>query len=386
MNRLLTFLVLLTTALVFSPRQGTGQNQNPYRTWRDRSGTYEISARLIRINEKEVELERKEDAKTIKVPLEKLSRQDLQYLARQQRNATTARLTKVATNTTTRETTVGDWPTWRGAARNGISQETGLLTEWPADGPPVLWETSSLGGGYASVSVVAGKLYTMGRKDGRDSILCIDASKGNTIWETVVGPGSKQRGPNCTPTVNDGHVYGLSLDGELLCVDADSGKEVWRRSFPRDFGGHMMSGWGYSESPLIDGDHLLCTPGGKQAMMACLDKRTGKTIWTAALPSSGNRGKDGAGYSSIVISQAGGVKQYVQLVGRGVISVSDKGRLLWGYNRIANGTANVPTPVVTGDYVFCSSGYGDGGAALLKVARGGRAAQEVYYKRNSEVQ
>ncbi len=102
MNRLLTFLVLLTTALVFSPRQGTGQNQNPYRTWRDRSGTYEISARLIRINEKEVELERKEDAKTIKVPLEKLSRQDLQYLARQQRNATTARLTNGATNTATR--------------------------------------------------------------------------------------------------------------------------------------------------------------------------------------------------------------------------------------------------------------------------------------------
>ena len=121
-------------------------------------------------------------------------------------------------------------------------------------------------------------------------------------------------------------------------------------------------------------------------MMACLDKQTGKTIWTAGLPSSGNRGKDGAGYSSIVISQAGGVKQYVQLVGRGVISVSDKGQLLWGYNRIANGTANVPTPLVSGDYVFCSSGYGDGGAALLKVARGGRAAQEVYYKRNSEVQ
>ncbi|MEC9002891.1 MAG: PQQ-binding-like beta-propeller repeat protein [Planctomycetota bacterium] len=386
MKQLLTFLALLTTVLVFLPLQGTGQNQNPYRTWRDRSGTYEISARLIRISEKEIELERKEDSKAIKVPLEKLSSQDLQYLARRQPKTATTRLTKVTAHTTARETTAGDWPTWRGAARDGISQEKGLLREWPAEGPKVVWENNTLGGGYASVSVVAGKLYTMGRKDGREFIICIDAAKGNTIWETFVGPGSKQRGPNCTPTINDGHVYGLSLDGELMCLNAETGKEVWRRSFSRDFGGRMMSGWGYSESPLIDGDQLICTPGGRQAMMACLDKRTGKTTWTAALPSSGNRGKDGAGYSSIVISQAGGVKQYIQLVGRGVISVSDKGKLLWGYNRIANGTANVPTPVVSGDYVFCSSGYGDGGAALLKVARGGRAAQEVYYKKNSEVQ
>ena len=386
MKRLLTLLLLIVSALVLTTQQGSAENQNPYRTWRDRTGSYEVEARLLRINEKDVELERKEDAKTIKVPLDVLSSRDRQYLVRQRRNTLTTRPTVAVATTTNNVAATGDWPTWRGLARDGISQETGLLSKWPAEGPEVVWENNSLGGGYASVSVVAGKLYTMGRKDKRESIICIDAAKGNTIWETFVGPGSKQRGPNCTPTINDGHVYGLSLDGELMCLDAETGKEIWRRSFSRDFGGRMMSGWGYSESPLIDGDRLLCTPGGKQAMMACLDKQTGKTIWTAALPSSGNRGKDGAGYSSIVISQAGGVKQYVQLVGRGVISVSDKGQLLWGYNRIANGTANVPTPVVSGDYVFCSSGYGDGGAALLKVARGGQAAQEVYYKRNSEVQ
>ncbi|MCP4811309.1 MAG: hypothetical protein GY888_02280, partial [Planctomycetaceae bacterium] len=135
MKQLLTFLTLLTTVLVFLPLQGTGQNQNPYRTWRDRSGTYEISARLIRISEKEIELERKEDAKAIKVPLEKLSSQDLQYLARRQPKTATTRLTKVTANTTNNVAATGDWPTWRGVARDGISLETGLLSKWPAEGP-----------------------------------------------------------------------------------------------------------------------------------------------------------------------------------------------------------------------------------------------------------
>lgn len=143
-----------------------------------------------------------------------------------------------------------------------------------------------------------------------------------------------------------------------------------------------MSGWGYSESPLVDGDRLIVTPGAQDAVIVALDRHTGATIWNSAMPDDiGKRGKDGAGYSSIVISQAAGVKQYVQLTGRGVISIdAGDGTQLWSYNRIANGTANIPTPLVKGDFVFCSTGYGTG-AALLEVKREGDrlVVEEKYF-------
>ena len=278
-----------------------------------------------------------------------------------------------------------DWPTWRGPQRDGISQETGLLQSWPAEGPPLSWEIEGIGTGYASVAVAEGKIYTMGRRDGEEYIIALSEANGEEVWSAQVGPGKKQRGPNGTPTIDGDRVYGITIDGDLLCANKDTGRELWRKSFKNDFGGRMMSGWGYSESPLIDGDRLLCTPGSDRAMMAALNKLTGETIWESPLPPGGQKGSDGAGYSSIVISHAGGQKQYVQLVGRGMISVSDSGKLLWTYNKVANGTANVPTPLVKGNYIFCSSGYGDGGSALLEVDRNGEV-REVYYKSNNEVQ
>ena len=151
----------------------------------------------------------------------------------------------------------------------------------------------------------------------------------------------------------------------------------------------MMSGWGYSESPLVDGNSLIVTPGAKDAGLASLDKKTGDVLWKSAIPEMGSKGNDGAAYSSVVISNATGVKQYVQLVGKGVVSVRAKdGQALWGYNKITNGTAAIPTPIVRGDYVFCSTGYGEGGAALLKVVKQGAGLQanEVWYKKANELQ
>jgi outer membrane protein assembly factor BamB len=177
-------------------------------------------------------------------------------------------------------------------------------------------------------------------------------------------------------------VFGVTFDGDLLCADTATGRPVWRKSFPRDFGGRMMSGWGYSESVLVDGDRVICTPGSESAMLAALDRATGAVIWkTAMKPRSGSKGSDGAGYSSVVISNAAGIKQYVQLVGRGLIGVhAENGQLLWSYNEIANGTANIPTPIVRGDYVFCSTGYGDGGTVLLRLSGGqGRITPQVVY-------
>jgi outer membrane protein assembly factor BamB len=143
----------------------------------------------------------------------------------------------------------------------------------------------------------------------------------------------------------------------------------------------MMSPWKFSESPLVDGDRLLCTPGGAKAGLVALKQSTGETAWACALPELGERGKDGAGYSSMVAAEIEGVRQYIQIVGRGAVGVAaDTGRFLWGYNRIANDTANIPTPVVRGNYVFVTTSYKTG-SALLKIVRSGDAfrAEEVYF-------
>jgi outer membrane protein assembly factor BamB len=167
-----------------------------------------------------------------------------------------------------------------------------------------------------------------------------------------------------------------------VCLEAATGRVRWRRSLPRDFGGRMMSGWMYSESPLVDGDRVMITPGGGQAGIVALDRLTGKEIWRAAIPRLGSAGSDGAGYSSIVISNGGGVKQYVQLMGRGVIGVrASDGEFLWGYNRVANDIANITTPIVRGHQVFASSSYGTGSVLLtLTAAPGNRVeAKENYF-------
>lgn len=270
-----------------------------------------------------------------------------------------------------------EWPSWRGPNRDGISKEKGLLKEWPAKGPKLLWQAKGLGRGYSSVAIAGGKIFTMGEKRGGTVLMAMDM-KGKELWSASVGRGR----PNCTPTVDGDLVYALGRGGDLLCAKTGDGSVVWRKSFREDFGGRMMSGWGYSESPLVDGDRLICTPGASDASIAALDKKTGKVIWKSEMPGDiGKRGRDGAAYSSVVISNGGGVKQYVQLTGRGVISVSAKdGKTLWTYNRIANGTANIPTPIVSGDYVFCSTGYGTG-AALLKIVKKGDSldVEEQYF-------
>ncbi|HET6880927.1 MAG TPA: PQQ-binding-like beta-propeller repeat protein [Pirellulales bacterium] len=278
-----------------------------------------------------------------------------------------------------RKASLNEWPQWRGPNRDGISPETDLLDKWPEKGPPLVWKATGLGGGFSSVAVDAGKIYTLGSRDRKEHLSAIDGGDGKILWSTPVGGGDHSNG---TPTVDGDRVYAIGLQGDLVCAKIADGQILWKKNFGSDFGGKMMSGWGFSESPLIDGDRLICTPGGNDAMIVALDKMTGDTIWKAAMPSDvGPRGKDGAGYSSIVVSHGAGVKQYVQLIGRGVIGVrAENGEMLWGYNRIANDTANIPTPIVSDDYVFCSSGYGTG-AALLKLVKqkNGVKAMEKYF-------
>ena len=277
-----------------------------------------------------------------------------------------------------------NWPQFRGPNRDGKSADTNLLKQWDADGPALVWQASGLGTGYSSLSIGGDRLFTMGDIDGSQYVLALSAADGRTLWKTKIGPTWIDRypGPRSTPTVDGATIYALGTEGDLMALDAATGKVRWQKSLPRDFGGMVMSDWKFAESPLVDGDRLIVTPGGADAAMVALNKATGATIWKAKVPALGPAGRDGAGYSSVVISNGAGVKQYVQLMGRGVVGIrAADGQYLWGYNRVANGVANIPTPVVQGDFVFAASGYQTGSALLkLAAAPGGTVtATEVYF-------
>lgn len=281
-----------------------------------------------------------------------------------------------------------DWPQWRGAERDGKSGETGLLAAWPEGGPPLAWRATGVGSGYSSVSVVGEHIYTVGDLADGQYVIALSRANGSHRWKTKIGPvwESEYLGARSTPTYDDGRVYALSTDGDLVCLGAEDGELVWQRSLTADFGGKMMqspggSDWRFSESPLVDGDRVIVTPGTAEAALVALDKRTGKEVWRTAMPSFGEHGTDGAGYSSVVVSNGAGVRQYVQLLGRGVIGVeASSGRFLWGYGKVANKIANIATPVVDGDHVFVSTGYNTGSALLaLDKTETGVRAREVYF-------
>ncbi len=287
-----------------------------------------------------------------------------------------------------------DWPQWRGPDRDGKSTEAGLLQEWPEGGPPLAWRAAGLGAGYSSVSIAGGKIFTMGDlEDGDDLkggqyVIALAEAGGELLWQTRVGGrhDGGRGGSRSTPTVDGGNLYVVTTDGDVVCLDTAKGEERWRRSLVEDFDGYLMKAmgsyqWRFSESPLVDADRVMVTPGHINALMVALNKDTGEEIWRTAGRRLGPVGADGAGYSSAVISEAGGTHHYVQLVGRGLIGVeAETGELLWNYNRVASDIANIPTPIIDGDHVFASTGY-ETGAALVKVAAGeqGLEAQEVYF-------
>jgi outer membrane protein assembly factor BamB len=278
---------------------------------------------------------------------------------------------------------LAEWPGWRGPNRDALSPDTGLLGQWPPAGPPLVFRAAGLGAGFSSLAISGGRVYTMGDRQGAQSVIALNQSDGKVVWTARVGPtwDDEYGGPRSTPTVDGGLVYALGTDGDLVGLDAATGWEAWRKSLSRDFGGSMMSGWRFSESPLVDGDRVIVTPGTGSAALVALEKKTGREIWRATVPDLGPKGRDGAAYSSVVVSNGAGVKQYVQLTGRGLVGVrASDGKFLWGYNKVANSTANISTPLVRGDHVFASTGY-QTGAALLKLTKSatGVDAQEVYF-------
>src|SRR5262245_16043978 len=270
-----------------------------------------------------------------------------------------------------------DWPQWRGPDRTEVSKETGLLQEWPKNGPKLAWRIKGVGEGFSTPSIAAGRVYLMGNVDGKECVLALSETNGKRIWSTALGPATEAggfHGPRSTPTVDGDLVYALGAAGELACLNTKDGKQLWRKSLEKDFGG-QRGGWGYCESILIDGDKLICTPGGRNAIVA-LNKKTGGTIWKARV-----KGDDGAHYSSPIIAEIGGVKQYVQFMSGGVVSVAgEDGKFLWRYDHPNCGTANCSTPLFFEGSVFAAAGYGKGGGLVkISVRDGGFDAKEVYF-------
>lgn len=265
----------------------------------------------------------------------------------------TGALTALALSTLT--ATAADWPQWRGPNRTDIGSEKGLLKSWPEGGPKQLWVFKDAGLGYAGVSIVGGKLFTMGLRNDGEELIAIDAKDAKELWSAKIGSILKNDwgdGPRGTPAVDGGFVYALGGQGNLICASIADGKIAWQKSM-KEFGG-KTPGWGYTESVLVDGDKVLCTPGGSQGAIIALNKKTGETIWQS------KDFTDGAQYSSIMATDLNGKRQYVQLTMKSIVGLdAANGSKLWSVE-FPGRVAVIPTPIISGNQVYVTAGYGVG--------------------------
>jgi outer membrane protein assembly factor BamB len=274
-----------------------------------------------------------------------------------------------------------DWPQWRGPNRDGISRETGLLKAWPPEGPKLLWQVKDLGSGYSTPAVVGGRVYVMSNQGFEDEFVkALDVKDGSQVWSTRVGKvGNPDQQPSypaarSTPTVDGTRVYALGSDGDLVCLETATGMVRWQKSLRTDFGGQPGT-WAYSESPLVDGEVVVCTPGGSEATVVALNKNTGEVVWKCVVPGGAK-----AGYSSIVVSAAAGLRQYVAYTGGGLFGVEAKtGNFLWRYDKTTGPVGmSALTPVISEDLVYSATDRLGGAAVRILAFRDTVEVQEVY--------
>jgi len=273
----------------------------------------------------------------------------------------------------------GDWPQFRGPNHDDVAPETGLLQDWPAEGPPLVWKATGLGEGYSGVAVVGGRIYCAGDKGDSSFVVALDAADGKRVWSAKLGkagPGGdgepKFNGPRATPTVDGSRLYAVGQYGEMVCLATGDGKELWRKDYQKDFGGGCPK-WGYAESVLLDGGRVVATPGGADGSMIALNKESGALLWRS-------KGfTDAPEYSTPVIAEILGARQYIQLTAKSVAGIAAAdGKLLWRAPRRGN-VAVIPSPVCRDNLVYVTSGYG-AGCNLFRItaADGQFSAEQVY--------
>jgi outer membrane protein assembly factor BamB len=274
-----------------------------------------------------------------------------------------------------------DWPQWRGPARTAVSSETGLLSSWPSEGPRLAWRVADLGAGYSTPAVAGDRLFVLVNPGVDDERLqARSVADGKLVWEVRLGAvGNPDQQPSypgsrSTPTVTADSVYALGSNGDLVVVDRRNGRERWRRQLRQDFGGKPGT-WAYAESVLVDGDAVICSPGGETALVA-LDRKTGKERWRSRVP-----GGEDAAYSSTIPHTIGAVKQYVQFLQKGLVGIDARsGALLWRYDEPAVGSAaNMATPIARGDVVFATTNQGGGGFVRMSASGGGITAMPLHF-------
>lgn len=280
------------------------------------------------------------------------------------------------------QTAAADWPQWRGPDRNGLSKERSLLPRWPASGPALAWSAANLGAGYGGVSVSGDRIFIQGMRNRQSIVSALNRADGKPLWSKALGPAVENdqgSGPRGTPTVDGDRLYVLTENGDLAALQVADGAALWQRNILHDFAANNLP-WLISESPLVDGNMVIVTPGGKSAGMVALDKMTGKTIWTS------RDLNDEAGYASPIVADIQGIRTVMTLTAEAGVGVrASDGKLLWRYTPAANNTANIATPVFADNKVFYTSGYGTGGGLLgLHAERGGFRTEEIYFTREMQ--
>lgn len=266
---------------------------------------------------------------------------------------------------------VPDWGQYRGPNRDGLSPDTGLLKQWPGSGPPLAWKATGLGQGYSSISIVGNRIFTMGDADKSCCLIALNLADGKLVWKLPIAPSSSvdRPGSRSTPASDGKQVFCMTPSGLLACADAATGRLLWKK----DLGGQMMSGWGFSESPLLDGALVVVTPGGPAGTVEAFDKATGKSVWQS------KELTDKAAYSSLFAIELGGIRQYVVFTDKSVAGIAAKtGQMVWRADR-KGATAVIPTPVYKDGFLFVSSGYGIGHNGFQITGAAGKfQAKEIY--------
>jgi len=273
------------------------------------------------------------------------------------------------------------WFQYGGPNRDNRSLETGLMKSWPAEGPKQVGLGRNLGIGYSTLTFADGKALTLGSRGDDEFVICLSEDSLQEAWSVRIGrtrADGMGGGPRSAPTIDGDRVYALGANGDLVCLALDNGKMQWNGNILSTFGANNIV-WGISESPLVDGDKVIVTPGGSGAAMVALNKANGNLIWKSAVP-----GNPQTGYSSAIVVETGGVRQYVNFVHTGVVGVrADDGKFLWGNSSSANGTANCSSPLEWEGNVFSASGYGTGGALVrLTGSKAGVSEMLAYHTKD----
>jgi len=279
------------------------------------------------------------------------------------------------------EGTVFEWPQFRGPGRDNLSFETGLMKQWPSSGPRLLWTAEGIGEGYSTVAVANGLIYTTGNI-GNDTVITALDIDGGVKWTVKNGPAYKREKPGTrgTPTIDDGRLYHENADGDIVCLEAGTGKKIWSLNILKRFDGRNIT-WALAESLLIDGNNVICTPGGEKVGIAALNKKTGQSVWTC------EGTNDKPGYSSPIVFEYKGLRQIVVLMAKSVAGVNaDTGKLLWSIKHVTPFDENINTPIYNDGCVFVCSRTTGSRLIRLKVDGDRVSVEEVWNSKLLESQ